>query len=103
MKTGSDIWEKLGDERKKMFNRQYIELANEYFTSTCKAGFKDKDLVIEAILNAIVSPCPKYRYLLVSKFDMFFFYTFPYLPTFITDAIFSLSPMYHKRKAMLYS
>ncbi|XP_056157177.1 D-beta-hydroxybutyrate dehydrogenase, mitochondrial [Lampris incognitus] len=103
MKTGLDIWEKLDDERKQRFNRQYIELASEYFMSTCKAGCNNVDQVINAMMDAITSQQPKYRYLLVSKMDMFFFAALPYLPTFMSDAIFSLSPMYAKRKAMLYS
>lgn len=102
MKTGFDIWEKLDNERKQMFNRQYIELANEYFLSTCKTGFKNADLVINAMLHAVTSAQPKYRYLLVSAMDMFFFQLFPFLPTVLTDAVFSLSSMYTKRKDMLY-
>lgn len=102
-KTGSDIWKRLSDERKQMFNRQYIDLASEYFMTTCNSGFTDTEMVTDAMVHAITSSHPKYRYLLVSKLDMFFFYAFPYLPTFLTDAIFTLSPMYHKRKAMLFS
>ncbi|XP_029931202.1 D-beta-hydroxybutyrate dehydrogenase, mitochondrial-like [Myripristis murdjan] len=103
MKMAQDIWTKLDEEHKQMFNQSYIELANDYFTSTCKAGFKNADSVVDAMVHAITSPRPKYRYLLVSTTDMFFFKAFPYLPTFLADAVFSLSPMYNKRKAMLYS
>lgn len=103
MKSSFDIWEKLDNEKQKVFNRQYIELANEYFVSTCKMGFKNTDLVINAMLHAIMSPQPKYRYLLVSTVDSFFFRLLPVLPTFLTDAIFSLSSIYAKRKEMLYS
>ncbi|KAM9334056.1 retinol dehydrogenase 7 [Symphorus nematophorus] len=102
MKTGFDIWEKLDDDRKQRFNRQYIELANEYFMSTCRMGFKDPDLVIDAMQHAVTSAHPKYRYLLVSMTDRFFFQLFPFLPTVLTDAVFSLSSMYAKRKEMLY-
>ena len=102
MKTGFDIWEKLDDDRKQRFNRQYIELANEYFLSTCRTGFKDPGLVISAMQHAVMSARPKYRYLLVSMTDRFFFQLFPFLPTFLTDAVFSLSSMYAKREEMLY-
>lgn len=102
-KTASDIWEKLDDERKQVFNRQYVELASDYFASTCQAGFKDTDMVIDSMVHAIVSAQPKGRYLLVSAVDMFFFKLFPFLPTALTDAVFSLSPMYAKRKEMLYA
>ncbi|XP_060923163.1 D-beta-hydroxybutyrate dehydrogenase, mitochondrial [Limanda limanda] len=103
MKSGLDIWEKLDDERKQTFNRQYIELASEYFLSTCKAGFKDTGLVIDAMMHAVMSGRPKYRYLLVSALDRFFFQLHPLLPTVFTDAVFSLSSMYVKRKEMLYA
>ncbi|XP_033979961.1 D-beta-hydroxybutyrate dehydrogenase, mitochondrial [Trematomus bernacchii] len=103
MKTGLDIWEKLDGERKQIFNLQYMELANEYFMSTCKGGFKDANMVIDAMLHAVTSSRPKYRYLLVSTVDMLFFQLFPFLPTALTDAVFSLSPMYGKRKALLYA
>uniref|UniRef100_A0A672Z0Y1 Zgc:113142 n=1 Tax=Sphaeramia orbicularis TaxID=375764 RepID=A0A672Z0Y1_9TELE len=102
MKTSSDIWNKLDEERKQIFNRQYIELANNYFLSTCKAGFSNASLVINAMLHAITSAQPKHRYLLVSFADMFFFKLFPFLPTVVTDAVFCLSSMYSKRKNLLY-
>ncbi|KAM3857084.1 D-beta-hydroxybutyrate dehydrogenase, mitochondrial [Diretmus argenteus] len=69
------------DEQKQVFNRQYTELATEYFMSTCNAGFKNTDVVVNAMLDAITSPKPKYRYLLLSKVDLFLFKAFPYLPT----------------------
>ncbi|XP_035005888.2 D-beta-hydroxybutyrate dehydrogenase, mitochondrial [Hippoglossus stenolepis] len=103
MKSGLDIWEKLDDERKQTFNRQYIEMASEYFLSTCKAGFKDTAVVIDAMMHAVMSGQPKYRYLLVSALDRFFFQLHPLLPTVFTDAVFSLSSMYVKRKEMLYA
>ncbi|XP_034534119.1 D-beta-hydroxybutyrate dehydrogenase, mitochondrial [Notolabrus celidotus] len=103
LKTAYDIWERLDEDRKQRFNQQYIKLANEYFLSTCRSGFKNADLVINAMLHAVTSAKPKYRYLLVSSMDMCFFKVFPYLPTALTDAVFTLSSMYTKRKEMLYA
>ncbi|CAB1330727.1 unnamed protein product [Coregonus sp. 'balchen'] len=100
---GTEIWEKLDEEHQQMFNRQYVDLANDYHMSTCMAGNQDSSLVIDAMVDALTADRPKRRYLLVSKLDMLFFYAFPYLPTCVTDAVFYLSPMYNKRKAMLYS
>ncbi|KAK0140927.1 D-beta-hydroxybutyrate dehydrogenase, mitochondrial [Merluccius polli] len=102
MKTSWEIWETLDKECKQIFNREYIELANEYFLSMSRSGLTDVNLVIDAMYHAITSPWPKYRYLLVSRLDMFFFGFYHLLPTFVTDAIFTLSPMYGKRKKMLY-
>uniref|UniRef100_A0A3Q3EH33 Zgc:113142 n=1 Tax=Labrus bergylta TaxID=56723 RepID=A0A3Q3EH33_9LABR len=103
MKTAYDIWEKLDDERKQSFNQHYIKLANEYFLSTCKSGFKNADLVINAMLHAVTSAKPKSRYLLVSTMDMCFFKLFPFLPTAVTDAVFTLSSMYTKRKQIMHT
>uniref|UniRef100_A0A3Q0QU27 Zgc:113142 n=1 Tax=Amphilophus citrinellus TaxID=61819 RepID=A0A3Q0QU27_AMPCI len=102
-KTSSDIWNKLDDEKKRIFGREYIELANDYFTSTCRAGFKDAEPVVAAMLHAVTSAHPKHRYLLVSVMEMFFFRIFPFLPTILADAMFSLSSMYAQRKEMLYA
>nr|XP_043906254.1 retinol dehydrogenase 7 [Solea senegalensis] len=103
IKSGLDIWEKLDNEQKQIFNQQYFELASEYFMSTCKKGFKDTTLVIDAMLHAITSSQPKYRYLLASVMDRFFFKLYPFMPTVLTDAMFSLSSMYAKRRDMLYA
>lgn len=103
MKAGSDIWEKLDDERKQIFNRQYIELANEYFKALCREGFKDTDPVVNAMLHAVTDAQPKHRYLLASATDTFFLRLFALLPTVLSDAVFSLSSMYAKRKEMLYA
>ncbi|CAG01342.1 unnamed protein product [Tetraodon nigroviridis] len=43
------------------------------------------------------------RYLLVAAGERPFFQLLPFLPTFLTDRIFSFSHMYAKRKEMLYS
>uniref|UniRef100_A0A3Q1EG81 Zgc:113142 n=1 Tax=Acanthochromis polyacanthus TaxID=80966 RepID=A0A3Q1EG81_9TELE len=103
MKTGFDMWKKLDDEKKQTFNRQYMQLASDYFMSTCRAGFKDTTPVIEAMLHALTSARPKRRYLLVSKTDMLFFRLYPFLPSIFTDSVFQLSSMYAKRKEMLYA
>ncbi|KAG7465744.1 hypothetical protein MATL_G00156740 [Megalops atlanticus] len=102
-KTAGEIWDKLDEDQKTMFNRRYIEVANEYFKSLCKEGSTDSSRVIEAMVDAVTSPRPKFRYLLANKKDAVFFYAYPYLPTFVSDAVFSLSPIYHKRKSMLYT
>ena len=80
-----------------------MELANDYFLSMCKTGFKSPALVVDALEHAITSARPKTRYLLVSAFDMFFFRLFPFLPSALSDAVFSLSAMYAKRREMLYA
>lgn len=102
-KTPQDIWEEFDDARKLMFNPKYIGVACEYFHSLCSSGFKDCTMVINAMLHALTAPKPQSRYLLVSWTDMLFFYIFPILPTYITDSVFYMSSMYHKRKVMLYS
>ncbi|XP_077427244.1 D-beta-hydroxybutyrate dehydrogenase, mitochondrial-like isoform X2 [Vanacampus margaritifer] len=102
MKTVSDIWRKFDDERKQIFNQHYIKLAIEYFVSTCKMGFTNADKVINAMLHALTAPRPKRRYMVVSATDRVFFQLYPFLPTALTDSIFSLSSIYAKRKEMLY-
>lgn len=101
-KTPQDVWDEFDDARKLTFNQKYIEMACEYFNSLCTSGFKDCSMVINAMLHALTAPKPQTRYLLVSWREMFFFYICPFLPTFITDSVFHVSSMYHKRKEMLY-
>lgn len=101
-RTPQDIWDDFDEARKLTFNQKYIEMACEYFNSLCTSGFKDCSMVINAMLHALTAPKPQTRYLLVSWRDMFFFYICPFLPTFITDSVFHVSSMYHKRKEMLY-
>ncbi|KAG7236162.1 hypothetical protein INR49_001272 [Caranx melampygus] len=92
IKSGSDIWEKLDEERRQTFNRQYVDLASEYFLSTCKQGFTDAGMVIDSMVHAVMSARPKHRYLLVSAVDRFFFQLFPFLPSVLTDTVFSSAP-----------
>lgn len=102
-KTPKDIWAEFDDVRKQTFNQKYIEQACAYFYSMCNSGFKDCSMVINAMLHALTAVKPRHRYLLVSWTDLLFFHMCPALPSFITDYIFNLSSMYHKRKLMLYS
>lgn len=103
MMTSADIWDKLDNEKKQIFNRQYIRLASKYFASACSSGFKSSNMVTDAMLHAITSSHPKRRYLLVSTTERFFFKLLPFLPTVLTDGIFSFSNIYAKRKEMLYN
>ncbi|XP_055019094.1 D-beta-hydroxybutyrate dehydrogenase, mitochondrial isoform X2 [Boleophthalmus pectinirostris] len=103
VRTGADIWDRLDEERQRTFNRQYIDLANEYFTSSCRSGSGSTEPVIQAMVHALTSTRPCRRYLLVPPTELPFFKLFPLLPTFLTDALFSLSPMYSMRRQMLYA
>ncbi|XP_056884402.1 D-beta-hydroxybutyrate dehydrogenase, mitochondrial isoform X1 [Takifugu flavidus] len=103
MMNSADIWDKLDKEKKLIFNRQYIRLASKYFASACSSGFKTTNMVTDAMLHAITSSQPKHRYLLVSTTESFFFKLLPFLPTVLTDGIFSFSNIYAKRKEMLYN
>ncbi|XP_075897739.1 D-beta-hydroxybutyrate dehydrogenase, mitochondrial [Nelusetta ayraudi] len=102
-KTASDIWDKLDEEKKKVFNQRYIRLAHDYFNSTCRSGFQSVEPVVEAMLHAVVSPRPRCRYLLASPAERFFFSLLPLLPTSLVDSIFTLSPMYACRRELLYN
>lgn len=103
VKTGAEIWARMDEERRHTFNRQYIELANQYFTSTCCSGSASAEPVIQAMVHAVTSAHPRYRYLLVPPTEMIFFGLLPFLPTALTDAIFSLSSMYSTRYRLLYA
>lgn len=102
-KTAADIWDKLDEEKKKVFNQRYIRLAHDYFNSTCRSGFQSVEPVVEAMLHAVVSPRPRCRYLLASPAERFFFSLLPLLPTSLVNSIFTLSPMYACRRELLYN
>lgn len=102
-KSAEEIWMKLDEERRRSFNRHYVELAVQYFGSATRSGFKEPHLVVDAVIHAVTSPRPKTRYLLVSALDWLFFRVFPLLPTPLADAVFRLSSMYETRKQLLYS
>lgn len=103
VKTGAEIWSRMNAERRHTFNRQYIELANQYFTSACCSGSASAEPVIQAMIHAVTSAKPQYRYLLVPPSERVFFGLVPFLPTALTDAIFSMSSMYSTRQRMLYA
>ncbi|RVE75051.1 hypothetical protein OJAV_G00012930 [Oryzias javanicus] len=101
-RTALDLWEKLDEDRKKVFNRRYMEVANDYFKSTCETGFKTAEPVVTAMLHALTAPGPKSRYLLVSALDTVFFKLHPFLPTVLADSLFCFSSMYRTRAEMLF-
>ncbi|XP_072304420.1 D-beta-hydroxybutyrate dehydrogenase, mitochondrial [Eucyclogobius newberryi] len=103
VRTGADVWERLDPERQRTFNRQYIDLANEYFMSSCRSGSVNTEPVVQAMVDAVTSARPQRRYLLVPPLELPFFRILPLLPTVLTDAIFSLSSMYSTRRQMLYA
>lgn len=98
----SDVWDRLDKDKQLVFNPQYIRLASKYFASVCLSGFQTSTMVTEAMLHAITASQPKHRYLLVSPTERPFFQLLPFLPSVLTDGIFSFSNIYANRKEMLY-
>uniref|UniRef100_A0A8C6TML7 Zgc:113142 n=1 Tax=Neogobius melanostomus TaxID=47308 RepID=A0A8C6TML7_9GOBI len=103
VKTDEEIWARLDEERKHTFNRSYIELANQYFTSSCRSGSGSAAPVVQAMVHALTSARPRSRYLLVPPTELILFRLLPLLPTALTDAFFSLSSMYSTRRRLLYT
>lgn len=103
MKTSAEIWAQLDEERKHTFNRQYIDLANQFFTSATRSGSSSAEPVIQAMVHALTSASPRSRYLVVPPTAMIIFRLLPFLPTALTDAIFYLSSFYNTRRKLLYA
>ncbi|TNN21808.1 D-beta-hydroxybutyrate dehydrogenase, mitochondrial [Liparis tanakae] len=102
-KSTAAVWEKLGAERRALFSRRYVDLANRYYAASCRAGSKDGAVVVDAMLHAVTAARPRYRYLLASAADTFFFTLLQFLPTALTDAVMTCSSMYATRAATLYA
>uniref|UniRef100_A0A8C6TJK8 Zgc:113142 n=1 Tax=Neogobius melanostomus TaxID=47308 RepID=A0A8C6TJK8_9GOBI len=83
--------------------QSYIELANQYFTSSCRSGSGSAAPVVQAMVHALTSARPRSRYLLVPPTELILFRLLPLLPTALTDAFFSLSSMYSTRRRLLYT
>ena len=103
-KTGQDVWEKLDDERRRVFSRRYVDRMAECAAAAAKGGSTDVDAVVDAMRDAVVSGRPRSRYLVASSVgEAVLLHVSPYLPTRLADAILNRSPIFAVRKAMLHS
>ncbi|MBN3273343.1 BDH protein, partial [Polyodon spathula] len=101
-KAAEEIWNQFSDEHKKMFNQEYLHIVTDYVNTQFRAGNKNIHLVIDAMVDVLVSPTPNTRYLVDNRMNKIFFFMFPYLLTCVADSFFACSGIYRKRKTMLF-
>ncbi|KAM8945447.1 retinol dehydrogenase 7-like [Pelodytes ibericus] len=85
-----DVWNSIPEHVKEAYAKEYIAqitaLVNKMLLQSSDKGYE----VIDAIVHALTSDKPKTRYLVASVMEKIMVYLSLYLPTFLTDAGFSL-------------
>ncbi|XP_067845546.1 D-beta-hydroxybutyrate dehydrogenase, mitochondrial [Heptranchias perlo] len=97
--TAEEVWNKLNDSLRSVYSKEYIQFYIDKIQEVYNASPQSPMAVINTIIDALISPNPKARYLIVSMVEWVLIFMCVHFPTWFVDALF----IYIQRKALITS
>ncbi|XP_073409940.1 retinol dehydrogenase 7-like [Dendrobates tinctorius] len=79
------IWDSLSVEAKEVYRKKSIERVINFMKKKCNCGSRKSYEVVDTIVDALTSPSPKTRYLVMSFAEKVILYLYLWLPTLLFD------------------
>uniref|UniRef100_A0A674J6B7 Uncharacterized protein n=1 Tax=Terrapene triunguis TaxID=2587831 RepID=A0A674J6B7_9SAUR len=61
--NAEQIWNELSEEEKAVYNKEYVQERSDFFNNILKEGCTTGHEVVDAMVDALMSPAPKARYM----------------------------------------
>uniref|UniRef100_UPI00398E598B D-beta-hydroxybutyrate dehydrogenase, mitochondrial n=1 Tax=Pristiophorus japonicus TaxID=55135 RepID=UPI00398E598B len=103
VKTTEEVWNKLKDSLKSIYGREYIQLCIDSLHETINTSSRNPVDVTDTIVEALISPSPKIRYLVATLVERAIIFMCVHFPTWFTDVVFSYSKGQRKRNKLVAS
>ncbi|XP_072490551.1 short-chain dehydrogenase/reductase family 9C member 7-like [Notamacropus eugenii] len=87
--SAEKYWSKFDEETKASYSKEYVQFYTNRMNKKLRDGKHDSKEVIDAILDALMNPQPKRRYLVATFKEKCLVYAFCYLPSSLVDFILS--------------
>uniref|UniRef100_K7GFB8 D-beta-hydroxybutyrate dehydrogenase, mitochondrial-like n=1 Tax=Pelodiscus sinensis TaxID=13735 RepID=K7GFB8_PELSI len=87
--NAEQIWSELNEEEKAVYSKEYVQeradFVNKILNEGCTAGHE----VVDAIMDALMSPVPKARYLVAKLKEKLLVFICTAFPTMVMDLVMS--------------
>ncbi|XP_072713551.1 D-beta-hydroxybutyrate dehydrogenase, mitochondrial-like isoform X2 [Ciconia boyciana] len=87
--SAEEIWNELSEEEKAVYNKEYVRERVNFFNSILSKGSTNGNEVVDAMVDALMSPAPKARYMVAKLKEKALVFVCALFPTIVMDYILS--------------
>ncbi|NWI62537.1 BDH protein, partial [Todus mexicanus] len=87
--SAEEIWNELSEEEKAVYNKEYVQERANFFNSILSEGSANGNEVVDAMVDALMSPSPKARYMVAKLKEKALVFVCALFPTFVMDSVLS--------------
>ncbi|KAG6936609.1 D-beta-hydroxybutyrate dehydrogenase, mitochondrial-like, partial [Chelydra serpentina] len=85
------IWNELSAEEKAVYNKEYVQERSDFFNNILNEGCTTGHEVVDAMVDALISPAPKARYMVAKLKEKLLVFLCTVFPTVVMDSILSFA------------
>ncbi|XP_032845313.2 D-beta-hydroxybutyrate dehydrogenase, mitochondrial-like [Tyto alba] len=90
--SAKEIWNELSEERKAVYNKEYVQEQATFFNSILSEGSTNGSEAVDAMVDALTSPAPKARHIVAKLKEKALVFVCTLFPTVVMDSILSYAP-----------
>ncbi|XP_071596381.1 D-beta-hydroxybutyrate dehydrogenase, mitochondrial-like [Heliangelus exortis] len=87
--SAEEIWNELSEEEKAVYNKEYVQERANFFNSILSEGSANGNEVVDAMVDALMSPAPKARYMVAKLKEKALVFVCTLFPTVVMDSVLS--------------
>ncbi|XP_040468327.1 D-beta-hydroxybutyrate dehydrogenase, mitochondrial-like isoform X2 [Falco naumanni] len=87
--SAEEIWNELSEEEKAVYNKEYVQERANFFNSILREGSTNGNEVVDAMVDALMSPAPKARYMVAKLKEKALVFVCALFPTVVMDSVLS--------------
>ncbi|KFQ52032.1 hypothetical protein N334_12367, partial [Pelecanus crispus] len=87
--NAEEIWNELSEEEKAVYNKEYVQERANFFNNILSEGSTNGSEVVDAMVDALMSPAPKARYMVAKLKEKALVFLCALFPTVVMDFILS--------------
>ncbi|NWH66179.1 BDH protein, partial [Geococcyx californianus] len=87
--SAEEIWNELSEEEKAVYNKEYVQERANFFNSILSEGSTNSNEVVDAMVDALMSPTPKARYMVAKLKEKVLVFVCALFPTVVMDSVLS--------------
>ncbi|KAM9017635.1 D-beta-hydroxybutyrate dehydrogenase, mitochondrial-like [Ara ararauna] len=87
--SAEEIWNELSEEEKTVYNKEYVQERANFFNSILSEGSIKGNEVVDAMVDALMSPAPKARYMVAKLKEKALVFVCALFPTVVMDSVLS--------------
>lgn len=87
--SAEEIWNELSEEEKAVYNKEYVQERADFFNNILSKGSTNGNEVVDAMVDALMSPAPKARYMVAKLKEKALVFVCALFPTVVMDSVLS--------------